>query len=60
MWYSQGMETKHKTSFTLTATAKALLSQLAEAQGISQAAVLELLIRQAAREQLPGHERTRS
>jgi hypothetical protein len=60
MQYIYGMETKHKTSVMFTATAKALLFQLAEAQGISQAAVLELLIRQAAREQLPGPERTTS
>jgi len=40
---------KRETHFRLTETARALLARLAEADGISQNAVMELLIREAAR-----------
>ena len=38
---------KPRSNFTLTEEAKALLRQMAEAQGISMTAMLEILIRQA-------------
>ena len=37
-----------RSNFTLTEEAKALLRQMAEAQGISMTAVLEIIVRQAA------------
>src|SRR5215469_7586475 len=40
---------KREAHFRLTEPARALLAQLAQADGISQNAVLELLIREAAR-----------
>jgi len=39
---------KPRSNFTLTEEAKALLRQMAEAQGISMTAVLEIIVRQAA------------
>src|SRR5215831_18739825 len=47
LYYNWGM--KRETHFRLTETARALLARLAEADGISQNAVMELLIREAAR-----------
>jgi hypothetical protein len=43
--------TKQKTSFSLTEEAKRLLAQIAKKNGISQAAVLELLIREKAKQE---------
>jgi predicted transcriptional regulator len=43
------MEKKQLTSMRLSPEAKRLLAKLAEALGISQAAVLELVIREKAR-----------
>jgi DNA-binding Lrp family transcriptional regulator len=42
---------RQKTSFALTEEAKRLLAAISEKLGISQAAVLELLIRKEAKEQ---------
>jgi hypothetical protein len=42
---------KKKTSITLTEKAKELLAKIAEAQGISQTAVIELLIREKAKQE---------
>jgi hypothetical protein len=47
MCYNRGM--KRETHFRLTEQARTLLAHLAEAGGISQNAVMELLIREAAR-----------
>ena len=41
---------KQSTSFRLSAEARKLLEKMAAEDGVSQTAVLELLIRQAARE----------
>ena len=43
------MRTKHLTSIRLTPEAKQLLAELATTLGVSQAAVLELAIREKAR-----------
>jgi len=43
------MTIKPHSNFKLTAEAKALLRQMAEAQGISMTATLEILIRQGAK-----------
>ncbi len=48
MRYNTGMSNKQKTSFTLSKEARHLLVDLAAATGISQTAMLEVLIRAAA------------
>lgn len=48
MRYNDGMSNKQKTSFTLSKEARHLLVDLAAATGISQTAMLEVLIRAAA------------
>lgn len=48
-WYNDGMKTKQKTSITLTEQAKQLLVKLAEHYGVSQSAMLELIIREKAK-----------
>jgi DNA-binding PadR family transcriptional regulator len=45
------MNEKTKTSFSLTEKAQALLGKLAEEFGMSQSAVLEMLIRERARKE---------
>jgi hypothetical protein len=45
---------KRKTSFALSEDAIALLKRISEALGISQAAVLELLIRERGRNLMKG------
>ena len=47
MWYNDGM--RYKTSFTISQIAKKLLALLAVRYGLSRTAMLELLIREAAR-----------
>lgn len=46
--YTRSMTQKHATSIRLTAEAKRLLKELAQRSGVSQGAILELLIRQEA------------
>jgi predicted transcriptional regulator len=48
-WYDGGMRTKQATSIRLTPEAKRLLAMLAEKLGLSQAAILELAIREKAK-----------
>jgi hypothetical protein len=43
------MKTKQKTSITLSEQAKQLLAKLAEQYGVSQSAMLELMIREKAK-----------
>lgn len=49
MIYKCGMKTKHTTSIRLSYKAKYLLAEMAEQLGITQAAVIELAIREKAR-----------
>lgn len=51
MSYNESMERKTSTSVRLTPEAKRLLKLVAAKLGVSQAAILELLIRQKAREE---------
>lgn len=51
MRYDKGMPRKHPTSFRLSVEALQLLGWLAERLGVSQAAVLEMLIRERARKE---------
>lgn len=51
MRYTFSMERKLVTSIRLTLEAKRLLQHLAAKLGVSQAAILELLIRQKAKEE---------
>ena len=53
MRYNDGMSNKQKTSFTLSKEARHLLVDLAAATGISQTAMLEVLIRAAAYSRTP-------
>lgn len=55
MRYTLCMEPKQATSFRLSQEARALLSALARHLGVSQAAVLELLIRTRARQEHLTH-----
>ena len=51
MSYTFSMERKIITSIRLSPEAKRLLQQLAAKMGVSQAAILEILIRQKAKEE---------
>jgi hypothetical protein len=47
---------KEHMTLTFTPEAKAMLAELAQAQGISQSAVLEILIRQATKREKKGQQ----
>ena len=57
LWYLYGMETKHQTSLRLSPEARRLLNLLARHLGVSMSAVLELAIREKAKNEFPLHHK---